>query len=96
MRDWVREESMFTLCSERAGRRLAYIQPCMTKVQRLRVTGGDVRIAVLLSSSQVFVTVMYIPKGASRGAATPTGALLRKDMASVYFSSRSQASMAVS
>jgi hypothetical protein len=38
----------------------------------------------------------YIPKGASRGAATPIGALLRKDMASVVvLFSRSQVSMAV-
>jgi hypothetical protein len=44
----------------------------------------------------------YIPKGASRGAATPIGALLRKDMASVcgdaiqvLLLSRSQSSMAV-
>jgi hypothetical protein len=53
-------------------------------------------------SSLVFAD--YIPKGASRGAATPIGALLRKDMASVYGDviqvlllslSRSQSSMVV-
>ena len=46
----------------------------------------------------------HIPRGASRGAATPIGALLRKDMASVCCGSgkvvkelvsRSQSSMAV-
>jgi hypothetical protein len=53
-------------------------------------------------SSLVFAD--YIPKGASRGAATPIGALLRKDMVSVCGDviqvlllslSRSQSSMVV-
>jgi hypothetical protein len=48
------------------------------------------------STSRIFAN--HIPKGASRGAATPIGALLRKDMASgvlwMLFSP-SQVSMAV-
>ena len=38
MREAVKEGSVETLYSARAGRRLAYIQPSMTKVQRLSVT----------------------------------------------------------
>jgi hypothetical protein len=51
MREAVKDGSVETLYSERAGRRLAYIQPSMTKVQRLRVTCCEVH--GLVSGDQV-------------------------------------------
>jgi hypothetical protein len=50
------------------------------------VTGGCVDTYCGAVSMAILSSLMFaddIPKGASRGAATPIGALLRKDMASV-------------